>query len=115
MFRCEHDPETKEALQKQWAGIWCIKESHPITVFTGHHEYEGRCYTVEDVADYANELEMMLESGEEEGYTKEEIMPFIEKCAALKVGENATLGTWKIECTLMRKRDYESLPEWGGW
>ena len=87
-----------------------------IKVFTGHHEGEGRCFTAENVLEYQWEMESELDwHNEEAGYTKEEIVPFLEKCQSLNIGENATLGIWKIECHMMDKEELENAPEWGGW
>jgi len=115
LFRCQFDPETEIALKNNYEGVWCRKESRPLAVFTAYHDQGGQCFTTLNAGDYEEELKEMLESGENEGYTEEEIGPFLERCARLEIGQGASLGTWRIERALMQKQEFEEMPEWDGW
>ena len=115
LFRCGFDPETEMALKNNHAGVWCLKELRPLVVFTAYHEREGRCFTTLNPGDYEEEFMVMLEYDDNEGYTEEEIMPFLERCRSLGIEQFAKLGTWTIKCDLMAKKEFDELPEWDGW
>jgi len=85
-------------------------------VYKISHADMGSGYVTPNYQDFKVELEIELdEYSLEAGYTREDIDPFIESLAKLKVGEGASLGPWDISCLEISEEEFNQLPEFPGW
>lgn len=84
-------------------------------VWTIYLEGEGEGFTTDYPDGFDTEVDNEIEAFGEKPWEPGEREQFNAAITALKPGQEFTRGIVTIKCTKMTRKEYDNMPEWGGW